>query len=60
VRHIFRYIRVYTESFILISECRDPTGTKPWVVMGEFTSGGFPLSSAVYDSIHADRTARAL
>jgi hypothetical protein len=25
--------------------------------MGEFTSGGFPLPSAVYDSIHPDRTA---
>jgi hypothetical protein len=42
---------LYTESFILISECRNPIGTKPQVVMGEFTSGGFPLP---------DRTARAL
>jgi hypothetical protein len=53
-------ILFYTESFILIYGCRDPTGTKPWVVMEEFTSGGFPLPSAVYDSIHPDRTVRAL
>jgi hypothetical protein len=49
-----------TESFILNYVCSDPTGTKPRVVMGEYTSGGFPLPSAVYDSIHPDRTARAL
>jgi hypothetical protein len=29
-------------------------------LLAPFTSGGFPLPSAVYDSIHPDRTARAL